>query len=132
MKFNCSQNGHFLCFRAQFPQFSPSKNNFFVRQLTNYEKLESPKMTVPIVQCNTVFTSSILLQVGGVHIKPSKPLPATLQQFLDQSTDGAVLVSFGSGTINRWRTQALFLLFALKLFAIFKKALHASGLLSER
>ncbi len=36
-------------------------------------------------------------QIGGVHIQPSKPLPKDLQDFLDSATQGAILVSFGSG-----------------------------------
>ena len=37
-----------------------------------------------------------VVQVGGMHIKPHKPLPDDLQNFLDNSPDGVILVSFGS------------------------------------
>ncbi|XP_031622945.1 UDP-glucuronosyltransferase 2B30-like [Contarinia nasturtii] len=34
--------------------------------------------------------------VGGVHIKPSKPMPSDLQQFLDEVKDGVIYFSFGT------------------------------------
>jgi len=37
-----------------------------------------------------------VVHVGGMHIKPNKPLPADLQDFLDNSPEGVILVSFGS------------------------------------
>jgi hypothetical protein len=37
-----------------------------------------------------------------VHIQPSKPLPKDLQDFLDSATQGAILVSFGSGKYCAW------------------------------
>ncbi|XP_037960919.1 UDP-glycosyltransferase UGT5-like [Teleopsis dalmanni] len=37
-----------------------------------------------------------LLDVGGAHIQPVKPLPHDLQQFLDSSTNGVVYFSLGS------------------------------------
>ncbi|XP_031621869.1 UDP-glucuronosyltransferase 2B15-like [Contarinia nasturtii] len=37
-----------------------------------------------------------IIQYGGAHIKPPKPLPADLQQFLDDSKYGVVFFSLGS------------------------------------
>ncbi|KAL7024827.1 hypothetical protein ACKWTF_013205 [Chironomus riparius] len=35
-------------------------------------------------------------EIGGVHIKKSKPLPKDLQDYLDSATDGAVVFTMGS------------------------------------
>jgi len=37
-----------------------------------------------------------VVHVGGLHIRPSKPLPPDLQKYLDSSPEGVILVSFGS------------------------------------
>lgn len=37
-----------------------------------------------------------MVDIAGIHIKPAKPLPNDIQKFLDEATDGAILVSFGT------------------------------------
>lgn len=37
-----------------------------------------------------------MVDIAGVHIKPSNPLPSDIQKFLDDATEGAILVSFGT------------------------------------
>ncbi|KAH8357059.1 hypothetical protein KR200_009485 [Drosophila serrata] len=37
-----------------------------------------------------------VIEVGGVHITPPKPLPADLQELLDKAAQGVILFSFGS------------------------------------
>ena len=37
-----------------------------------------------------------IIEVGGIHIKPPKELPADLKQFMDAHPEGVVYVSFGS------------------------------------
>ncbi|XP_034669406.1 UDP-glucuronosyltransferase 2B17 [Drosophila subobscura] len=37
-----------------------------------------------------------IIEVGGVHLQPAKPLPAELQQLLDKATKGVILISWGS------------------------------------
>ena len=37
-----------------------------------------------------------VVEIGGIHLKPTKPLPKDLQMFLDDSPQGVVLVSFGT------------------------------------
>jgi len=37
-----------------------------------------------------------IIEVGGLQLRPSRPLPSKLQTLLDSANDGAVLVSFGS------------------------------------
>lgn len=36
------------------------------------------------------------VEIAGIHVKPAKPLPADIQEFLDSATDGAILFSMGS------------------------------------
>lgn len=58
---------------------------------------------VSLVLVNHHFsTSSIrpfvanMIEVGGIHVEPVKPLPEDIQQFLDSATNGAILFSMGS------------------------------------
>lgn len=37
-----------------------------------------------------------IVNIGGAHVKSSKPLPADLQTFLDEATHGAIYFSLGS------------------------------------
>ncbi|XP_017069909.2 UDP-glycosyltransferase UGT5 [Drosophila eugracilis] len=37
-----------------------------------------------------------IIEVGGVHIRPPKPLPEDLQQILDNASKGVILISWGS------------------------------------
>uniref|UniRef100_A0A182MLU6 Uncharacterized protein n=1 Tax=Anopheles culicifacies TaxID=139723 RepID=A0A182MLU6_9DIPT len=37
-----------------------------------------------------------VVEIGGVHIQSTKPLPAELQQIMDEAPDGVIVVSFGS------------------------------------
>lgn len=37
-----------------------------------------------------------MADIAGVHIKPTKPLPADLKKFLDEAENGVIYVSFGS------------------------------------
>lgn len=37
-----------------------------------------------------------LISIGGAHIKPTQPLPADLQEFLDGAKNGAVFFSLGT------------------------------------
>ena len=37
-----------------------------------------------------------VVDIGGIHCKPAKPLPAELKKFMDEHTEGVVYISFGS------------------------------------
>ena len=37
-----------------------------------------------------------MIEVGGIHVPPVKPLPEDIQNFLDSATDGVILFSMGS------------------------------------
>lgn len=58
---------------------------------------------VSLVLINHHFsTSSIrpfvanMIEIGGIHVAPAKPLPGDIQDFLDSATDGVILFSMGS------------------------------------
>lgn len=36
------------------------------------------------------------IEIGGIHVKPAKPLPNDFQNFLDEATDGVIIFSMGS------------------------------------
>ncbi|EDV54743.1 uncharacterized protein Dere_GG21135 [Drosophila erecta] len=55
---------------------------FFVNQ---HYSLSGPKVTPPNV-----------IELGGIHIQKSKPLPADLQSILDNAEEGVILISWGS------------------------------------
>ncbi|KAK4876033.1 hypothetical protein RN001_012455 [Aquatica leii] len=42
-----------------------------------------------------------MIQIGGYHIKPTKKLPTELQQYLDNSSNGAILLSLGSNILAK-------------------------------
>lgn len=37
-----------------------------------------------------------LIEIAGIHVKPAKPLPQDIKEFLDSAKDGAILFSMGS------------------------------------
>jgi glucuronosyltransferase len=58
---------------------------------------------VSLVLVNHHFsTSSIrpfvanMIEIGGIHVEPVKPLPNDIKEFLDSATDGVILFSMGS------------------------------------
>ncbi|KAL7016545.1 hypothetical protein ACKWTF_010055 [Chironomus riparius] len=49
------------------------------------------------VSSNTIRPSMPnIVEIAGIHVKPVKPLPVDIQEFLDSATDGAILFSMGS------------------------------------
>jgi glucuronosyltransferase len=37
-----------------------------------------------------------MIEIGGIHVEPAKPLPKDIQEFLDSAEDGVILFSMGS------------------------------------
>lgn len=37
-----------------------------------------------------------MIEVGGIHVQPAKPLPKDIQEYLDTATDGVIIFSMGS------------------------------------
>lgn len=70
---------------------------------TNLPPLEEIVRNTSLLFVNSHFSvtqskpsAANVIEVGGIHIKEQKPLPKDLQNLLDSSEKGAVLVSFGS------------------------------------
>ena len=55
-----------------------------------------------------------LFKVGGLQLRPARPLPSKLQTLLDSANDGAVLVSFGSSL----RSSSLFMIIIMVIIMI--------------
>lgn len=58
---------------------------------------------VSLVLINHHFTTSSIrplvanmIEIGGIHVDPVKPLPNDIQEFLDSATEGVILFSMGS------------------------------------
>lgn len=37
-----------------------------------------------------------MIEIGGIHVQPAKPLPDDIQEFLDSADDGVILFTMGS------------------------------------
>lgn len=47
-----------------------------------------------------------MIEVGGIHVEPPKPLPNDIQSFLDSASDGAILFTMGSIILGRnWEVK---------------------------
>ncbi|CAH1406564.1 unnamed protein product [Nezara viridula] len=61
-----------------------------------------------------------LIEVGGLHIKPAKPLESSLEQFLNDSENGVIVFSMGSMFRAETLPKEIFNLF-LKVFSNLKQ-----------
>ncbi|XP_055915997.1 UDP-glucosyltransferase 2-like [Eupeodes corollae] len=69
----------------KIPTVSKMTKNTSVLLLNSYVPLTSPRPT-----------TLGMVEVGGMHIYPPKPLPAEMKAFLDGATHGAIYFSLGS------------------------------------
>ncbi|XP_036332686.1 UDP-glycosyltransferase UGT5-like [Rhagoletis pomonella] len=69
----------------KFPTVSAMNRNLSAVFINNYTPLASPAPTI-----------DNMINVGGLHIYPPKPLPTDLQKFLDDAEYGAIYFSFGT------------------------------------
>jgi len=58
-------------------------------------------MTLTLINNNNALMTAVplapsVIEVGGLHIKPGKPLPADLKSWIEESKDGIVYFSMGS------------------------------------
>ncbi|XP_030081307.1 UDP-glucuronosyltransferase 2B15-like [Drosophila hydei] len=67
------------------PTVKQLERNISVILLNSYMPLEAPRPT-----------SFNMIPVGGLHIKPTKPLPSNIKKFLDDAKHGAIYFSLGS------------------------------------
>lgn len=75
-------------------------NKYFPNATRSFDEMY--KSSAIIFVNNHVSSSSArpylpsVIEIGGVHVEPAKPLPNNIQEFLDSATDGAILFSMGS------------------------------------
>jgi glucuronosyltransferase len=82
----------------------PNQRNLYQQYFPNAKKSfdEMYKSSAIIFLNNHVASSSPrpylpnMIEIGGIHVEPSKPLPEDIQNFLDSAKDGAILFSMGS------------------------------------
>ncbi|XP_036328591.1 UDP-glucosyltransferase 2-like [Rhagoletis pomonella] len=67
------------------PHVSTLEKNISLMLINSHRSTDVPRPSMPG-----------LIDVAGVHIKPAKPLPDDLQNFLDNSTHGVIYFSVGS------------------------------------
>ncbi|XP_017482511.1 PREDICTED: UDP-glucuronosyltransferase 2B4-like isoform X2 [Rhagoletis zephyria] len=67
------------------PQLSELVQNISLMLINSHRAMDAPRPSMPG-----------LVNVGGIHIKPAKPLPKDLQSYLDNSTHGVIYFSLGS------------------------------------
>jgi glucuronosyltransferase len=84
---------HFPKQKKLYEAFFPKANLTFDKQRKNLALLFN----------NNHFSSSTvrpgmpnIIDIGGNHVEPAKPLPSDIQQFLDSAEHGAILFSMGS------------------------------------
>jgi glucuronosyltransferase len=97
-----------ICF--QFENFAyalyhlPSQRKLYKKYFPNAKKSfdEIYKNSAIIFLNNHVSASSArpylpsMIEIGGIHVEPAKPLPKDIQVFLDSAQNGAILFSMGS------------------------------------
>uniref|UniRef100_A0A182PJ67 UDP-glucuronosyltransferase n=1 Tax=Anopheles epiroticus TaxID=199890 RepID=A0A182PJ67_9DIPT len=71
--------------RSDIPDVAEIVQNTSLILINQHYTLSGARPLVPSV-----------VEIGGVHIQHPKPLSRELQQIMDQSTDGVIVVSFGS------------------------------------
>ncbi|XP_036331653.1 UDP-glycosyltransferase UGT5-like [Rhagoletis pomonella] len=69
----------------QFPSTSAMEKNLSAMFINNH---------IPLATVSP--TMDNIVNVGGMHIYPPKPLPADLQKLLDEAKDGAIFFSLGT------------------------------------
>lgn len=76
---------HFGNLEGPLPSVAELENSIAVILVNNHFAMTPPRPLMPG-----------MINIGGAHIKPLKPLPDDLQQFLDGAEHGAIFMSLGS------------------------------------
>lgn len=87
-----------------FRTFSHLQRKIFAAQFSHVGKTFDEQMKdISLVFINHHFsTSSIrplvanMIEIGGIHVQPAKPLPDDIQKFLDSADEGVILFTMGS------------------------------------
>jgi hypothetical protein len=82
----------------------PNQKRLYKKYFPNAKKSfdEMYKNSAILLLNNHVSSSSArpylpnMIEIGGIHVEKSKPLPTDIQNFLDSAKDGAILFSMGS------------------------------------
>ncbi|KAI8130126.1 hypothetical protein FF38_01733 [Lucilia cuprina] len=71
--------------KGPLPYVRDLEKNISLMLINSHRSMDLPRPSMPG-----------LINVGGAHIKPAKPLPANIKNFIDNSTHGVVYFSLGS------------------------------------
>ncbi|XP_068083563.1 UDP-glycosyltransferase UGT5 [Anabrus simplex] len=72
-------------FGKSIPPLTEIEKNISLVMVNIHHSLDYPRPMLPS-----------LIPVGGLHIKPSKPLPKDIQKYLDDAKEGAIFFSLGT------------------------------------
>lgn len=72
-------------FHGRLPSVESLEKKIAVHLINSHPALAYPRPKMPG-----------MIDIAGIHIKAQKPLPKDIQEFLDNASDGAILVSFGT------------------------------------
>lgn len=70
---------------APLPSLASLNKNISVTLVYTHRSISYPRPSMPG-----------LISIGGAHIKPTQPLPADLQQYLDGAKNGVIFFSLGT------------------------------------
>lgn len=92
---------HFGHLGHDIPTIDELHQNVSIIFVNSHRSLAPPRPSLPHI-----------IDIGGSHIQPAKPLPADIERFLNAASDGAIYVSFGtflqSSKMPRDKIDALF------------------------
>lgn len=92
---------HFGHLGYDIPTIDELHQNVSIIFVNSHRSLAPPRPSLPHI-----------IDIGGSHIEPVKPLPSDIKGFLDAASDGAIYVSFGtflqSSKMPRAKIDALF------------------------
>jgi glucuronosyltransferase len=81
----------------------PRQRKLYEKYFPNAESFEKQRKNIALLLNNNFFSSHTVrpgmtnvIDIGGIHVEPAKPLPENIQEFLDSATDGVILFSMGS------------------------------------
>ncbi|XP_055917568.1 UDP-glucosyltransferase 2 [Eupeodes corollae] len=71
--------------KGPLPSVRDLEKNISLMLVNSHRSLDLPRPSMPG-----------LVDIGGIHIKPAKPLPKDLKEFIDNSKNGVIYFSLGS------------------------------------
>ena len=81
---------------SYFDEFAPEKPNIGFDKLFRQSEIHLVAQD-PICTDQHRVSAPHYQYIGGIGVQDGKPLPEKLQKFMDSATDGAIIVSMGSG-----------------------------------